>query len=572
MKNLKIKFKIFIMAGVMMSFIVALGVMGIVYLNKDKEAISDMYNNKLLAVQYLNDNRNQSRGIEASLYHMIIHIDNKEVVIADAKDIEEREQNFKRNMVAFKQTKLDNFEIGVTEKIEKDFNVFCDGMNKAVDLVKAGKKDEATYKINEATQAKNDFQKNLKDLAQYNEDLGKKINTENDVAFAKSIKISTVLVVLATVMAIVLTFVITRSIVNPLRKAIERLNAFSNGDFSGEVDRDYMSRKDEIGEIATGLYKVQSSMTELLKNIIEESSKIKVVVDNNVENITVLNEDIESVAATTQELSAGMEETAASAEEMSATSQEIERVSKSIAEKAEEGAGAANEINTRAIEIKNDVMSAMSKSENIFNSTKEKLENAIEGAKVVEQINILSDSIMAITAQTNLLALNAAIEAARAGEVGRGFTVVAEEIRKLAEESKDTVTEISKVTEKVVVSVKELSDSSMGLLKFMLEDVGEDYDKMIVVAEKYKEDAEFVNNLVSNFSESSEELFESVKDMIRTIDGVAGAANEGASGTLNIVNKVSDITEKSISIKEEIEKSEETVKILNEQVSKFKFN
>lgn len=555
-----------------MSFIVALGVMGIIFLYKDNVAISDMYDNKLLSVQYLNDNRNQSRGIEASLYHMIVHIDNMELVLDDTKDIRERHENFKNNIEAFKHTKLDKFEIGITEKIEKDFNVFYDGIKKAMDLAKEGKKDEAIYKINEVTEAKNEFQKNLKDLAQYNEALGKKINDDNEATFAKSFEISVVLVVVATVVAIVLMLVITRSIVNPLRKAIERLNAFSNGDFSGQVDRDYMSRKDEIGEIATGLYKVQSSLTELLKNIIEESNKIKVVVDNNVANITILNEDIESVAATTQELSAGTEETAASAEEMSATSQEIERVSKSIAEKAEEGAGAAKEINTRAIEIKNDVVNAMSRSENIFNSTKEKLENAIEGAKVVEQINILSDSIMAITAQTNLLALNAAIEAARAGEVGRGFTVVAEEIRKLAEESKNAVTEISKVTEKVVDSVKELSESSMVLLKFMSEDVGDDYDKMIAVAEKYKEDAEFVNNLVSNFSESSEELFESVKDIIRTIEGVAGAANEGASGTLNIVNKVSDITEKSISIKEEIEKSEETVKILNEQVSKFKFN
>lgn len=572
MKNIKIKFKIFILAAVMMCFIVALGIMGILYLNKDNEAISDMYDNKLLSVQYLNDNRNQSRGIEASLYHMIVHIDNIELVLDDTKDIKERQENFKNNIEAFKHTKLDKFEIGITEKIETDFNVFYDGIKKAMELAKEGKKDEAIYKINEVNQAKNEFQKNLKELAQYNEEMAKKINAENDVAFKKSLNISIVLVVAATIMAIVLTGVITRSIVNPLRRAIERLNKFSNGDFSGEVNRENMARKDEIGEITKGLYKVQSSLTELLKNIVEESNKIKVVVDYSAKNIAILNDDIESVAATTEELSAGTEETAASAEEMSATSQEIERVSKSIAQKAEEGAGAANEINTRAIEIKNDVMNAMNKSESIFNSTKEKLENAIEGAKVVEQINILSDSIMAITAQTNLLALNAAIEAARAGEVGRGFTVVAEEIRKLAEESKNTVTEISKVTEKVVDSVKELSDSSMGLLKFMSEDVGDDYDKMIVVAEKYKEDAEFVNNLVSNFSESSEELFESVKDIIKTIDGVAGAANEGASGTLNIVNKVSDITEKSISIKDEIEKSEETVKILNEQVSKFKFN
>ena len=63
--------------------------------------------------------------------------------------------------------------------------------------------------------------------------------------------------------------------------------------------------------------------------------------------------------------------------------------------------------------------------------TKTELEQAIVEAKVVEQINVLSESIMDITSQTNLLALNAAIEAARAGEAGKGFSVVAEEMRKL---------------------------------------------------------------------------------------------------------------------------------------------
>lgn len=75
------------------------------------------------------------------------------------------------------------------------------------------------------------------------------------------------------------------------------------------------------------------------------------------------------------------------------------------------------------------------------------LEQALEDAKVVDQIGVLADSILNITAQTNLLALNASIEAARAGEAGKGFAVVAEEIRVLAEQSKDAVANIQAVTE-----------------------------------------------------------------------------------------------------------------------------
>ena len=91
----------------------------------------------------------------------------------------------------------------------------------------------------------------------------------------------------------------------------------------------------------------------------------------------------------------------------------------------------------------------------LFEFRKE-LEKAMEDAKVVDQINVLADSIMGITDQTNLLALNASIEAARAGEAGKGFAVVADEIRNLAEQSKENVENIQGVTDAVKKAVENL--------------------------------------------------------------------------------------------------------------------
>ncbi|MCB8815042.1 methyl-accepting chemotaxis protein [Desulfosporosinus sp. SRJS8] len=169
---------------------------------------------------------------------------------------------------------------------------------------------------------------------------------------------------------------------------------------------------------------------------------------------------------------------------------------------------------------------------------------------MVNQISILSESIMQITAQTNLLALNAAIEAARAGGAGKGFSVVSEEIRKLAEQSKDTVIKIQDITVKVISAVDGLTNSANRLLQFMSADVHDDYSTMLNVADRYNEDAKFVDDLVSEFSSASEEILASMKEVFLTIDGVSKAAYEGAGATTNIAQEATDITLKSNGILE----------------------
>ena len=202
--------------------------------------------------------------------------------------------------------------------------------------------------------------------------------------------------------------------------------------------------------------------------------------------------------------------------------------------------------------------------------TKEELEKAIENSKIVEQINVLSESIMQITEQTNLLALNAAIEAARAGEAGKGFSVVAEEIRKLAEQSKDTVIEIQNITAKVTESVTELSSSSNKLLQFVSTDVHNDYKTMLDVADKYSDDANFVENLVTEFSSTSEELLASIQDVLKTIDEVAQAATDGAGGTTDIAQRITDITSKSNDVLELTKKSQDSSEKLKQEILRFK--
>ena len=150
---------------------------------------------------------------------------------------------------------------------------------------------------------------------------------------------------------------------------------------------------------------------------------------------------------------------------------------------------------------------------------------------------MLSNTILDITSQTNLLALNAAIEAARAGEAGRGFAVVADEIRSLAENSKNAANEIQKVTNDVILSVENLSINSQEILGFIDKTVISDYASMVNISDQYNKDAELVNDIVTDLSATTEQLSASIQNMVKAINEVTSATNEGALGTSNIAEK-----------------------------------
>ncbi|MCO1604020.1 methyl-accepting chemotaxis protein [Desulfosporosinus nitroreducens] len=374
--------------------------------------------------------------------------------------------------------------------------------------------------------------------------------------------------IVAILLGIIISVLLVRSISKNIARIHSSLTKIASGDLTNTCE---VTSNDEIKEIADGLNSTIQNIKNMIMNVQSEAKNIEVVVSSVSENVNALNSGLEDVSASTEELSAGMEETAASAEEMTATAQEIEKTVESLAKSAQSGALEVLKINNRASETKEMVNVAQKKAFDIFLGTKDELEIAIENSKIVNQISILSESIMQITAQTNLLALNAAIEAARAGEAGKGFSVVSEEIRKLAEQSKDTVIKIQDITVKVMSAVDGLTNSANRLLQFMSADVHDDYSTMLDVADRYNEDAKFVDDLVAEFSSASEEILASMKEVFLTIDGVSKAAYEGAGATTNIAQEATEITLKSNSILELTNSSKKSTEKLQEEISKFRF-
>ena len=392
------------------------------------------------------------------------------------------------------------------------------------------------------------------------------ITTEN---FNRSKILMLIILAIDLILSIVATFAISQGIVKGLNTAIDHMKVIATGDFSVKLSEKYIKRKDDFGELATSMEIMKSSIKTLVERIQNESKSIYTVIEDVDKNIFGLDKDIQNISKTTETLAASMEETAASSEEMSASSHEIEMAVRTIAQKSQEGSEAAAKISDRADNTKEKVIEAKQKTNNIIVEVGKRLEKALEDAKVVEHIGILSESIMEITSQTDLLALNAAIEAARAGEAGKGFSVVADEIKKLAEQSKETILQIQSVTNEVMGAVGNLSESSSDLLNFVSNEVTADYEVFMEVGNKYSEDSEYIDGLMTDFSATTEELLSSIQSITQVILELAKASSEGARETAENAESALSIKTQSNEVSELIKKSKESTMNLEREVRKF---
>ena len=240
-----------------------------------------------------------------------------------------------------------------------------------------------------------------------------------------------IMCILTDIWVLYLTFDITSGV----KRSALFAKKMGQGDFTQRVEEKYLKREDEIGILARSIRDIHHNMRHLIGYVQREADTLDETVGTAETALAKLADEIDSVSGITQELAAGNQETAAAAQEVNTMSGEIEEAAKGIAEHAQEGNGKVDEIHTRAADTKQKISAGRANIRKVHGEINESLSEALENAKVVEQIGVLAESIMGITSQTNLLALNASIEAARAGEAGKGFAVVAEQIRMLAESS-----------------------------------------------------------------------------------------------------------------------------------------
>lgn len=363
-----------------------------------------------------------------------------------------------------------------------------------------------------------------------------------------------------------------RRVAAPVSASAAYLNLLANGDFSQDMPHAerFRGNKDETGVLVRAVTEMRQTMREMIGIISDKGRSVAEMVIASNEKLADLSTKLEEVSGATEQISAGTEETAASVANMRHTADEIEKASESIAVKAGEGAQSAIDIRNRAQTMKSQAIQSRSETVSVYNNTKTGMLQAIEKTATVNQIQLLSETILDITEQTNLLALNAAIEAARAGESGRGFAVVADEIRKLAERSNKAVSEIRGITGVVVDAVQNLNESARNMLTFINGPIITDYDRMVTIGDQYNSDAQTVSDMVTDFSATSEELSASIQSVARALGEITDATNEQAESVNSIASRSSDISAAAGLVVSQTDTIGQNAHILLESIKRFK--
>jgi len=320
------------------------------------------------------------------------------------------------------------------------------------------------------------------------------------------------MIVISLLLAVMASVVLSRSIVIPVKRAVRLAEKVAAGDLTQPID---VKGKDEIAELAQSLQTMQHNLRDTIRHIASSSmqlasaaEELNMVTDNAANGVSQQNDEIQQAATAITEMSAAVEEVAQTA---LATSE----ASSQSAHNAELGKQQLAMTLTAINEINQDVANSAGLVGNL--------------AEQSQHIGKVLDVIRAIADQTNLLALNAAIEAARAGEAGRGFAVVADEVRALAHRTQNSTREI----ETMVQTIRGGTQAAVNSMQHSRDKA----EQALLQAQKAGEALDTISLQISRISDSNhiiasaaEEQSKVAREVDRNIINISDLAAQTATG------------------------------------------
>ncbi|MDD3024188.1 MAG: methyl-accepting chemotaxis protein, partial [Syntrophomonadaceae bacterium] len=373
-------------------------------------------------------------------------------------------------------------------------------------------------------------------------------------------------------LGVVISIFLGREIKNPISTAVSHFDEMAHGDFTKQVPESFINRKDELGTMGKGLDELNKGLASFGRNIANAAQELAASSQQMAATSQEVAANMEEVTSSTQNIAGNLQEVSAATEEITASGEEIGASLEELYSQAQSSNQDALEIEKRALKLQKDAQRSSESATKMYEDIADKLVNAIEDAKVVDEISSLADNIGGIANQTNLLALNAAIEAARAGENGRGFAVVAEEVRNLAEQSSSTVVNIQGLTIQVQQAISNLINNSNRLLSFINEVVIKDYAIMVETGHTYLGDADRIKVLTEQVKTLTAASVKAMNEINQAIEATAFNIERSNSGAQQIAIGNLESSRSIMELSETAGKLAKMAEKMSRLVNRFKYN
>lgn len=315
---------------------------------------------------------------------------------------------------------------------------------------------------------------------------------------------------LALLVGVLASWLITRLIVAPLRSVIRRAQQIADGDLSGEIRVD---RRDEIGQLMAAMQQMGAGLSHIVSGLQTGIDQLA----HSAQSLSAVTEQTNLEVGTQQEET---EQVATAMNQMTATVHDVAR-------NAEEAAHAAQAADNKVESGQRVVRQSMQRIEQLASSSQSASQGISSLSAEIQNIDSVLAVIKSVAEQTNLLALNAAIEAARAGEQGRGFAVVADEVRALARRTQQSTAEIERLVSTLRLGAQasvEQIQSSEALVKLAVSDALQTESALSSIASAVS----VIQQMNQQIAAAAEQQSSVAEEINRSVTSIRASADQSA--------------------------------------------